>query len=464
VFVPTGRLLFVTLCGLVIIVLSPSEDAAVGLSILVLAGAVLLGVVDGLFVPPRRTLLWTRANDAKLSLGAWNPITLTLQNRSGRQVTFMVRDAVPSRLIPRGEAGRGTCEANGTWDLAFAVLPIHRGDYTFGSVGARYRGPLGLVWRQQATRLDGAVTVYPNLLAVRAYESLAQRGRLEELGLRNSRRWGTGTEFERLRDYTSDDEFRRINWPATARQHRPIAVEYQTERSQNVMIVLDAGRLMSTRVPLPVTSSEAAPWREEVSVPLEGGRTTPVALTRLDYSVNAAVLLAFVSQRYGDRVGLLAFSDRILRYGAPAPGRRQFLRLTEMLHNLEPEQTEADYTRGLAYMGTRNRRRSLAVLFTDITEPDAADSLVAQVAHLSRRHLVLTVTLRDPAIDALSGMQPDTTERAYQRAVARQVLDAREETLKRLRSTGVLTLDVSADKLSLSVINRYLEIKARTML
>jgi uncharacterized protein (DUF58 family) len=300
--------------------------------------------------------------------------------------------------------------------------------------------------------------VYPNLLAVRRYEALVRRGRLQEMGVRRARRLGSGIEFERLRDYSPDDEFRRINWTATARRHTPVAVEYQTERSQTVMLLLDSGRLMSTQVPYA---------RELEESPLSGGRDEDgpaeviPALTRLDHAINAALLLAHVCVTYGDRAGLIGFSDRVLSFLRPAAGRRQFLSLTEALYNLQPQRTESDYAEALAYLATRSPRRSLTVIFTDIAHQAAAASLLANISHLSRRHLPLIVTMRDPAVERLATEPVEDARSVYERAVAQNLLDDREVVLSRLRQHGALTLDVPADQLTPSVINRYLEIKAR---
>jgi uncharacterized protein (DUF58 family) len=171
-----------------------------------------------------------------------------------------------------------------------------------------------------------------------------------------------------------------------------------------------------------------------------------------------------VSVQHGDRVGLLAFNDRVVRYVAPGSGRRQFLALTEALYDLEPESTETDYGEALEYLATRNRRRSLTVIFTDIAESEAASLLVTHLAHLARHHLPLVATLRDPAIEEIATRLPDDSIAVYQGAVARSLLADREQTLHRLRQHGVLTLDTSADRLSPSLINQYLKLKARTAL
>lgn len=450
--VPTRRLLSIALLGVAAVAFAGTRDLAAEVAILWLAGVVILAAADGWFIPRRDSLVWKRSHESKLSLGAWNPVTLSLDNRSGRRLQYQVRDAVPQLLIPEGEGGSGETESGRPAQLRYRLYPVHRGDYHFGPISARYRGPLGLVWKQQRTAVEDEVKVYPNLLAVRRYESLLHRGMLHEIGLRRSRRRGTGTEFERLREYTPDDEYRRINWTATARRHQPIAVEYTTERAQNIMLLIDAGRLMATQVP----------YSGELEHPDDlGPREGAPALTRLDHVVNAALLLAYVSQETGDRVGLLAFSDTVSRFVKPMAGRRQFLALTEVLYDLEPRATETDYATALAYLRVHSPRRSLAVIFTDIAHEAAAASLLTHVGSLARRHLPLIVTMRDPAIEAVAVQPPDDSQAVYQRAVARDMLDRRDVVLSRLRAAGALTLDVPADSLSPSLINRYLEIKAQ---
>jgi uncharacterized protein (DUF58 family) len=188
------------------------------------------------------------------------------------------------------------------------------------------------------------------------------------------------------------------------------------------------------------------------------------ALSRLDYAVNAALLLGFAAQRNGDRIGLLAFDDRVSRFLTPRPGRRQFLALTEALYNLEATATEPDYEVAFTYLASRHRRRSLIVLFTDVTEPEAASALVSHLGRVARYHLAMVVTLRDPEIERLAGLPAVDSESVYRRAIGRLVLDDRDQVLTGLRQRGVLTVDVAADQISTAVINRYLEVKARSAL
>jgi uncharacterized protein (DUF58 family) len=378
-----------------------------------------------------------REHDTKLSLGAENPVRLSLRNRTRRGVSFTVRDEPPELFKIETRTVEGQVAARGTWESIYHVRPLRRGDYQFGDLTLRWLSPLGLVIRQAKVNAKEPVKVYPNLLDVRRYDLLLRRNRLQEMGLRTTRQFGEGTEFERLREYLPDDEYRRINWKATARRNFPVTTEYQTERSQQVIAVLDAGRMMQS----------------------------PVAdIAKLDYVVNAVLLLTYVATGKGDRVGMMSFADDVMHYLGPRQGRGQFYRMLELLYALEPQPVEPDYRRALAYLAVKQRRRALVVVFTDLTGGASLNSLVAQMSMLARSSLPLLVTISDPDVVDASQMKPGDSLGVYQRAAANQMLDERRVVLDALRQRGVLTLDVPANQLSMSVINRYLELKGRMQL
>jgi uncharacterized protein (DUF58 family) len=207
------------------------------------------------------------------------------------------------------------------------------------------------------------------------------------LGVRKTRLYGRGTEFERLREYTPDDEFRQISWKATARRARPIAVEYQTERSQTVITLLDAGRLM--RAPIG-------------------------PLAKLDYAINTTLLMGYVAGLQGDYVGNLAFADDILSYLPPRTGRAQFHRLLETLYNVQSQPTVPDYHRAIAYLKAKRPKRALVVLFTDLAAGSNLEELIAAIASLQPRHLPMIVTMNDPGVWRSSppaAPQPSTSAR-----------------------------------------------------
>ncbi|MCL4267480.1 MAG: DUF58 domain-containing protein [Anaerolineae bacterium] len=378
-----------------------------------------------------------RDHDDKLSLGADNPITLTVRNRSPRPIAIAARDEPPDEFGVDVRVVYGRVPPRQQWQTIYHVHPLRRGDYTFGKLNLRWSGPLDLIMRQGRADLDEAVKVYPNLLDVRRYDLLLQRNRLQELGLRSTRQFGEGTEFERLREYLPDDEYRRIDWKATARRHRPVTVEYQTERSQNVVALLDVGRMMQS----------------------------PVAnMAKLDYVINAVLLLGYVASGKGDKVGMMSFAQDVRQYLAPRQGRGQFYRMLELLYAVEAEPVESDYRRALSYLATKQRKRALIVIFTDLSGGVSMDALVSHVSVLARRSLPLVVTISDPDVVQAARQRPVDSQTVYQRAAAAQLLDERKVALDTLRNRGVLTLDVPANQLSIAVINRYLELKAKTML
>ncbi len=410
---------------------APLLEVLAGLYIL---GCLILLGLDWTLAGPVGRFAVVREHGERLSLGAENPIRLRVRNRSGRPVHLWVRDEPPEGLPVNRLLLCGSLQPWGEWEDTYTLRPLRRGDYCFGDIHLRWNGPLSLVLRQGQVQAGRAVKVYPNLLEVRRYDLLLRRNRLQEMGLRSSRVFGEGTEFDRLRDYLPDDEFRRIDWKATARHHRPVTTEYRTERSQNIIALLDTGRMMQS----------------------------PVAdMAKLDYAVNAVLLLAYVATGKGDRVGLMTFADQVGRFLSPRQGRGQFYRMLEVLYGVEAEPVEPDYRRALGYLALKQRRRALVVLFTDLTGGLSTDALVAHLAVLARRSLPLVVTISDPDLHRAAREVPTDSLSAYRRAAANRLLDERRVLLDRLRLRGVLVLDVPADRLSVAIINRYLELKGK---
>jgi uncharacterized protein (DUF58 family) len=431
---PTLRLLLFLLLGSAIVAGAAIAPALLWLAVAYLVAIACMVAADYVISPKPSDLEVERINDTKLSLGAENLVTLLISNRSQRAVRFQIRDEFPHQFISDAVIITGKVAPYDVYEGNYHVKPLQRGDYSFGDTNIRYDSALKLFIRQARFPTTASVKVYPNVLDVRKYDLLARKGLLFELGLRASRMYGSGTEFERLREYNTDDEFRRINWRATARRGKPIAAEYETERSQYVVTVIDTGRLMRP----------------------------PIGdLAKLDYVINASLLLSYVAGLKGDHTGLLTFADDVGTYLAPKRGKGQFYRMLEALYNVQFDPVEADYARALGYLSVKHKRRSLVILFTDVVTLDAARPLIAHMARLAQRHLPLCVVTSDPNITGLAQQEPRDSDSVYQRAVAEMLLDERQVVLDTLNRSGVLTLDVPADKLSISLINKYLELKER---
>jgi uncharacterized protein (DUF58 family) len=274
-------------------------------------------------------------------------------------------------------------------------------------------------------------------MEARKNELLARKNRDFKLGHRRTRFKGQGREFESLREFVVGDEIRHISWPVTARRGKLITRQYTIERSQNILIMLDAGRLMTARI----------------------GK-----LSKLDHAINATLSISYVAALGGDNIGLVVFSRKVISYLPPRRGRDQLNQLLEALYNVEPELIEPSYARAFNFVGTNCHRRSLVVILTDLVDQDASSELLAYTSKLVPRHLPLIVTIGDSDLRAVIRQRPRNTAEVYQQSVATEVLRQRDEALSRIRQLGGLALDVPAGALSIELVNKYLDVKDRGLL
>jgi uncharacterized protein (DUF58 family) len=433
---PTTRLLLLALIAAPLLALAELWPVMAVVCVLYLALIAGLAWLDLRLMDRHKAFEIGRVSDQRLSLGEDNLVRLTVRHRGRRDTTIQLRDEPPDEWLvdsvpPIFAAGLA---AHSEQTFSYYVRPLRRGDYHFGNLTLRWVGPLGLLRRQHTYDLRAAVQVYPNVLAVRKYDLLLRRNRLEDLGLRVNRRFGEGREFERLRDYVPDDDYRHISWKATARRSKPITMQYESERSQTIFIAFDVGRMMN------------APVGE---------------MTRLDYVINSVLLFSYVVLAKGDRVGLMTFADTVTNYMQPRAGRAQFYSMLNLLYRVETQPIEPDFARAFAYLKQKQRRRALVVVFTDLTGGLSMQQLSTGVMGLRPPNLPLVVTISDPVLKDLVSVPPQSEAGVYERAAAQRVLDERRAALQRLETQGVLTLDVPASQLSAAVINRYLEIKGR---
>lgn len=392
-----------------------------------------LALVDGLLGLLTSGLEAHRRVAGRLSRGVETQVTVVLRNRSRRTLSLVARDAPPLSFASAREPVTVRVPGFGEAELSYTTIPRRRGDFAFGDLYVRGVGWLRLSTWQRRLRVPTEVSVYPNFAAIGQYEALARRHRLSDLGMRPVRGRREGTHFESLREYVSDDDFGDIDWKATARRGRPITRQYQAERGQSVMVLLDTGRMMSGQ------AGDA---------------------TKLDLAAEAALMLCHVAAARQDAVGLMAFGHRVHSFIAPDKRAGQVRRVLEALYPLQPTLDEPDYAAAFALLTSRARKRALIVVFTDLVDAVASQSLLAHLAALRPRHLPLLVTIRDPDVEALASAVPQRTEDAYQRAIATQVLSRREEALVALRRHGAVVVDAPAASLTAAAVNQYLEIKA----
>ena len=394
-------------------------------------------VRDLWLLPSPRAFTASRALPRPLSLGAEQTVGLVVRCQRAAGFFAELADHVPAELRPSERVLAARFDADGVLRAGYQVRPPHRGAFQVGPLDLRVWRPGGWWMRQvRIPVLDGG-RVYPDVLAVRRYQLTLRRGMPIRPGQRRGRPPGAATSFAGLREYLPGDDYRRINWKATARSERPIANELEAERGQQLLLVLECGRLM----------------------------TAPAGdLSKLDHAVNAALLLAWTAQHHGDRVGLVTFTDEVHGYVPPGSGPAQMTRLNEALYAVRPEYVEPDFGAPLAFLAGRVTRRSLVVLLTDVLDAGASRDLLTQALWMARRHLVLVVAMADPALLAVQRAPVGSATGAYEWAATEELLASRRATFDQLQRGGVLCLDVEAGRLSPALVERYLEIKERGLL
>ena len=434
---PSVLLIVVLLAAVPLYALGGWMPMLPALGIGVMLGALALAVIDALGSRSRDDVEVAREVQEVLSLGVPNRVELTAHNRTGRRLRLLVKDDPPNDFVTPERTRAMTLDPWERRTVSYVTTPRRRGDYQFGDLHVRCLSRLRLAWWQKRLPASEGVRVYPNLQQLREFDALARRGRLDDLGLRAVRSRGEGTEFESLREYVPDDDFRSIDWKATARRGAPISRQYQSERNQTLLVLIDAGRMM------------AAPADH---------------MTRVDYAVNAGLMLAHVAERMGDTVGLLTFSDRVKSFVAPARGGMQTERMLEELYALQAELVEPDYRAAVSFLRTRARKRAMVCVFTDLVDADVSAAALSYLSSLRPQHLPMVATIRDAETMELAEDEPSAPEEAYLKAVAGRTLGQRSLALARLRSRGVLVVDAPPDDLAAAVVNRYLTVKRRGLL
>lgn len=370
-----------------------------------------------------------------ISMQGRSRVDLRLANRQRRTLHVELFDHVPPELatrelplvveIPAGQEAR----------LSYRVRPVARGEARFGPVEMRVRSPLGLFERLRRPRPETVVRVYPNFDAVRRYELLATEHRTSQLGIRRRPRRGAGLDFHQLREYRPGDPLRQIDWKATSRFQRAISREYQDERDQQIILVLDCGRRM---------------------------RAQDGELSHLDAALDAALLVAHIALRQGDAVGFatLGGADRWL---APRKGPGQLTQLLDGLYDLHAQPRASDHLGAAARLMGRVHKRSLIVWVSNLRDEDGSE-LGAAMKLMARRHLVLLASLRETVLDQ-SLEEPVVNAVAATRVAAiHHYLLERRRAHADFAASGALLLDSTPERLPIALVNGYLELKSAGLL
>ena len=433
--VPTGRLALVA-AALAVAVAAFPGDSTIGL-VVVNALLLLVALVDWRLAPPPAGVAIERAAPAIVALGQPAAVSWTVRNAGSRALHVSWADELAPSLGVGDRRVTVAVPPATSATAALAIRPTRRGRFELRELAVRTRGPMGLAARQDRQWIVGTIRVYPPFTSREEAELRIDRARILDVGLRSAHGRGAGTEFDAMREYGPDDEFRRIDWPATARAGKPIVRTYRAERNQTVLCLLDNGRVMAGRV---------------ADVP------------RVEHAMDAVMMLTAVATGLGDRTGLVAFDREVRAVVAPGHSRAQLGRVTEAMYELEPQLVESDYEGAFVEALARFRRRALLVVFTELAEQAVADTLLPALPLVARDHVVVLASVQDPAVVELARSVPSDPSGTYAKAAAVAALEERRRLTARLRGLGITVVDAPPGRLAPQLADAYLKVKARARL
>ena len=397
-------------------------------------GLLVVAVVDAFVGPSPRRVPVERTMPSGVTLGAEAEVTWTVRNPSRFGVRMSVADELAPSLRASTRRVSGRVPRRGTMRATARLRPARRGRFTPTELVVRTEGPLGLGARQAVQRLPGELRVFPSFRSKDDAELRIRKARLLEVGLRSARGRGGGTEFDQLREYGVDDEFRRVDWSATARSGKTIVRTYRSERNQTVIVLLDNGRVMAGRVD---------------------------GVPRVEHAMDAVMALTTVATGLGDRCGLVTFDREVRSVVPPRHGVGQMARVVEALYDLEPALVESDYAEAFTQTLARFRRRTMLVILTDLVEVSVNEWLVPALPLIVRDHLVVVAGVTDPDVARwASNTEVADASTAYRRAAAVTALAQRERVAARLRGLGATVVDARPGRLAPALADAYLQIKA----
>ncbi|MFN7730760.1 MAG: DUF58 domain-containing protein [Pirellula sp.] len=371
------------------------------------------------------------------SLGGQHAVKLHLENHGTRSHRLHVRDDLPDGMSATPEDQSLVLPPNKRVELDYQLRPQRRGIFKFESIFMQLHSKLGFWTRLLTRECPGELLVYPNMQQLGEYALLARTNRLSLIGVKQTRRLGQDNNFERLRDYTQDDNYKHMDWRATARRSKLTVKQFQQDQSQRIVFLLDCGRLMTNEYQ---------------------------GLSLLDYALNSILMLSYVALHQGDSVGMMCFSDRVEKYVPIRSGANQMNHLLHGLFDRFPSMKQSNYDEAFLYFSKHCRRRTMVVLITSVVDDVTAAQVTGYLSTLGRRHLPVLALLRDRRVFEIADNPALDDEAIFRSAAAAQLLLWRHEVIRKVEDGGALVIDAFPDQLTAPLVNRYLEVKAKHLL
>lgn len=379
----------------------------------------------------------SRTTPEKLSNGDENAIGIEIKNYYTFPIVTKIIDEIPEQFQVRNFNIKKRIKASYQENLQYYLRPTARGEYFFGRLNVYVISPLHLISRRFSFDKDQMVPTYPSYIQLRKYDLMAFSNHLLQYGVKKIRRIGHTMEFEQIKEYVQGDDFRTLNWKATAKKNAFMVNQFQDEKSQSVYMLIDKGRVMK--------------------MPFNG-------LSLLDYSINASLVLANVILKKQDKAGMFSFSKKVENRVAAERRSGQMNRILESLYNVKTDFFESDYGRLYADVRKNITQRSLLILYTNFETMDGLKRQLTYLKAMAKNHLVVVVFFQNTEVQEIINKKADTVQEVYDKVIAEKFAFEKRLIVNELRKYGIYSVLTQPENLTLDTINKYLEIKARGIL
>lgn len=396
--------------------------------------AVLL-IADYLISKQEETISIERVGDNSLSIYEREAISLSVYNKSSREIYIEMKDEIPEfHFKAQDKLMKGIVPPHEKRIFEYFVTPTKRGTFEFKNIHVRYEGKLKLCMKMYTLNLSREYKVYPNLKNLRKYKLSITNNRMLKQGQKNVKMLGRGTSFESLREYVTGDEYRKINWKATAREGKPIINQYEPEKNQHVHMLIDTGRPMSYTV--------------------RGYR-------KLDLVVNTALILSDIVNQNGDQSGLLLFNTGVDSMIMPGKGAGHRNKMLEALYHIDHTNMTSNYEDAFYYFKAKERHRSIVFLFTDFETIEEAENMLRVLPVISKNNLLIIMLIRNESLEEIGSMEVKNKEDLFNKGVALELINERKKIISLLNRRGIMCIETEAEKLEFSAVNKYIQVKNR---
>ena len=384
-----------------------------------------------------KKVIGIRNMSEKLSNGDENEISIALNNQFTFAVSVKIIDEIPFQFQQRNFEVKRNIKPKAKDDYRYFLRPTERGEYLFGNLNLYVTSPLRLISRRFTYDNNQMVPTYPSYMQLRKYDLMAFSNNLSQYGLKKIRRIGHTMEFEQIKEYVQGDDLRTINWKATAKKNQLMVNQFQDEKSQNVYMVIDKGRVMK--------------------MPFNG-------LSLLDYAINATLVLSNVILKKQDKAGILAFSKKVENRVVAEKRQSQMQLIMENLYNIKTDFFESDFSRLYVDIKKNINQRSLIMLYTNFETLDGLHRQLPYLKGIAKNHLLVVVFFNNTELNELIQKKAENVQEIYDKVIAEKFVFEKRLIVNELRKYGIYSVLTQPDQLTLDTINKYLEIKARGIL